>query len=77
MVDCPSLSLQVNNCKEAFSLMGALASTTSPLTTAANTFLASPSEMDNAISIEVVFTSTFRTEPSGRVMSIIKNFVQR
>src|SRR3954467_12744483 len=70
-VDLPLTSFQVNNLTCASFSIARLASQTSPSTSAANTFLAKPSEIDSAICIEVVPCSYARTEPSGSVILII------
>src|SRR5215216_279055 len=73
-VDLPLTSFQVNSFTcESFS-MARLASQTSPSTSAANTFLANPSEIDSAICMEVTPCSYSRTEPSGSVILIIYNY---
>src|SRR5690554_5693571 len=71
IVDLPSVSFQVNNCNAVFAGNSRIESHTSPLTFAAKTFLANPSEMLFATSKEVVPFGYSLTEPSGSVTCII------
>src|SRR6185436_10134491 len=59
----------------ASSLIGLDRSQTWPLTPAAITFLANPSDIDFAISIAVAPFSYCLTMPSGNVILIIKHFL--
>src|SRR3954466_6622278 len=76
-VDLPSASFIVSSTSFASSLIGRVASHTSPFTLAASTFLAKPSEMDCAICSAVVPFAYSRTEPSGRVILIIFFFLSK
>src|SRR5687767_9461483 len=64
-------SSQVSSFKETSSCIGRVASQTSPLTLAAKTFLARPSEMDFATSKAELPSGNSFTAPSGNVILII------
>ena len=60
---------------DASVLIGRLTSHTSPLTLAHKIFLANPSEISIAISIDDVPGFTFLMLPSGKVILIINKFL--